>query len=212
LAFLQRLRDLFGKPRLSEEDAYRLDSIRQGQEFVRTRESAGSAEDFLATAEAVITLEYNPAASDRRVVELVNKTNQFNLNGIRYTDAEWHELVREPGSFVVAVSYQDKFGPLGKVAVLRGTRDGSRVRMHSWVMSCRAFSRRIEHQSLRAVFERYGASEIVFDFKPTPKNGPVQDFFSTLLDPAAGSEARLSRDDFEARCPALYHAVQEKNG
>ncbi len=212
LALLQRLRDLFGKARLSEEDAYRLDSIRQSQEFARTRGSAGSPEDFLAAAEAAITLEYDPPASDRRVVELVNKTNQFNLNGIRYTDAEWHALVREPGAFAIAVSYQDKFGPLGKVAVLRGRRDGSRVRIDSWVMSCRAFSRRIEHQCLRAVFERYGASEIVLNFKPTPKNGPVQDFLSTLLGRAAAPEARLSRDDFEARCPALYHAVQEKNG
>lgn len=214
LAFLQRLRDLFGKARLSEEDAYRLDSIRQNQEFARSVESGGSAEDFLATAEAVITLEYNPPASDRRVVELVNKTNQFNLNGIRYSEAEWHELVREAGSFVVAVSYQDKFGPLGKVAVLRGRQDGTRVRISTWVMSCRAFSRRIEHRCLREVFTRFSANEIVFDFKPTAKNGPVQDFLSTMVgfDRAVDAEMRLLREDFEAKCPALYHAVQEKHG
>ena len=175
-------------------------------------ESGGSAEDFLASAEAVITLEYNPPASDRRVVELVNKTNQFNLNGVRYSEAEWHEFALEAGSFVVAVSYQDKFGPLGKVAVLRGKQNGAGVRIGSWVMSCRAFSRRIEHRCLREIFTRYGASEIVFDFKPTAKNGPIQDFFSTMLVRTSDVEVRLLRDDFEAKCPALYHAAQEKHG
>lgn len=213
LPFLRRLRDLFGKARLSEEDAYRLQSIRQNQEFSRTNESAASAEDFLASAEAIITLEYNPPASDRRAVELVNKTNQFNLNGIRYTDAEWHELLQEPDSFAVAVSYQDKFGPLGKVAVLRGKSDGERIGIQTWVMSCRAFSRRIEHQCLRRLFAQYPeAGEIVFDFTPTSKNGPTQEFLSALLGHAEGGEARLSRDLFEAKCPLLYHTVHEKNG
>ncbi len=213
LAFLRRLRDLFGKARLSEEDAYRLQSIRQNQELARITDDAGSAEDFLATAEATLTLEYNPPASDKRVVELVNKTNQFNLNGIRYTDAEWHELLQKSNSFALAVSYQDKFGPLGKVAVLSGSDEGSCVHIHTWVMSCRAFSRRIEQQCLRQLFGRYpAAGEIVFDCRPTSKNGPTQDFLNALLGGAVGSEARLSRDVFETNCPVLYHAVQQKNG
>lgn len=211
LAFLQRLRDLFGKARLSEEDAYRLDSIRQGQEFARSKESPGSAEDFLASAGAVITLEYNPPASDKRVVELVNKTNQFNLNGTRYSDAEWHELLKIPGSFALAVSYQDKFGPLGKVAVLQGTQKDRYVHLHTWVMSCRAFSRRIEHRVLDQIFQRHGAEEIVFDFKPTAKNGPMQEFLSTMLDGPVTSTCRLSRSAFEANRPALYHVVDERN-
>jgi len=212
LALLRRLRDLFGKARLSEEDAYRLESIRQGQDFQAVGESAGGAENFLATAEATITLEYNPPATDRRVVELVNKTNQFNLNGIRYTEAEWHALLQEANSFAVAVSYQDKFGPLGKVAVVRGAHDENGVRIHTWVMSCRAFSRRIEYRCLREIFERYGAHEIVLDLKPTSKNAPAQDFLSKLLGHTVASEVRLARDVFEASCPVLYHAVREKNG
>ena len=210
LAFLRRLRDLFGKSRLSEEDAFRLQSIRDNQEFARTSDDVGSAEDFLARAEATITLEYDPPASDRRVVELVNKTNQFNLNGIRYTDVEWYELLREPGSFALAVSYQDKFGPLGKVAVLRGRHEGSRVHIESWVMSCRAFSRRIEYQCVRQLFERYAADEMVLDFRPTAKNGPTKDFFSTLLGRAPESDVRLRRDVFQGKCPALHHAVQQR--
>lgn len=208
LAFIERLRDLFGKPRLSEEDGYRLESIRQAQQFVTANGAAGGSEQFLANAEAAITFEFNPPASDTRVVELVNKTNQFNLNGIRYSDAEWHESLRRPGSFALAVSYRDKFGPLGKIAVMKGLLDGKRLRVETWVMSCRAFSRRIEHQTLAQIFERSGADEIVFDFKPTAKNGPMANFLTNLLGRAAEAGTALSRELFETKRPDLYHKIE----
>ena len=212
LKFLRHLRDLFGKPRVSKEDAYRLESIRQNQQFVQTNGVGVSAEDFLSKAEAMITLEYNPSGSDRRVVELVNKTNQFNLNGMRYTEAEWQRSVATPNSFVLAVSYQDKFGPLGKIAVLRGRAEGPQLRIGTWVMSCRAFSRRIEHQCLAQLFRRFAAEEMIFEFKETPKNRPMQDFLSGVSDGPVTSELQLQRNVFEAKCPNLYHQVKEIHG
>jgi FkbH-like protein len=134
----------------------------------------------------------------------VNKTNQFNLNGIRYTEAEWRQSLQNPGSFVAVVSYRDKFGPLGKIAVLRGERAVDRVRLDTWVMSCRAFSRRIEYQCLSQLFQRFEAQEIIFNFISTPKNGPMRDFLSGLL---ADPVAPLTRDAFAAKCPKLYQQV-----
>jgi FkbH-like protein len=212
LAFLRRLRDLFGKSRLSEEDNYRLESIRQPLNPEHKNGAGYSAEQFLSQAGATITLEYNPPSTDTRVVELVNKTNQFNLNGIRYTEAEWQGALREPGSFCLAVSYQDKFGPLGKIAAVRGKLEGKEIRIETWVMSCRAFSRRIEHQCIRKLFERLSAEEMIFDFRATPKNGPAQDFLTAMLGEAPAPDARLSRAAFEVRCPKLYHKVIETNG
>jgi FkbH-like protein len=211
-AFLQRLRDLFGKPRLSEEDSYRLQSIRQGQQFHDAVEGGDSTENLLAAAEAQVTLEFNPPPSDKRVVELVNKTNQFNLNGLRWTDGEWHEKAGDPSTFTVAISYADKFGPLGKIAVVRGSREGSALRVHAWVMSCRAFSRRIEHQTLLQLFQRFGAETIAFDFAPTPKNKPVSDFLVDLLGEEPAADALLTRTRFTEKLPKLYHQLVEKNG
>ena len=192
-AFLQKLRDLFGKRRLSEEDSFRLQSIRQGQQFQDAAGVFDSTEELLAAAEAVITLEFNPPPSDKRVVELVNKTNQFTLNGIRFTDAEWHEEGSDPDAFTVSVSYQDKFGPLGKIAVVRGKRQETSLRINAWVMSCRAFSRRIEYQTLARLFDRYQADSIAFDFTATPKNKPITDFLRDLVDEEPASGVSLTR-------------------
>jgi FkbH-like protein len=210
--FLQRLRDLFGKPRLSEEDSYRLQSIRQGQQFAESQQSKSSLEDLLAAAEAVISLEYNPPTSDKRVVELVNKTNQFNLNGRRFTEAEWQEGLQTPGSFALAVSYQDKFGPLGKIAVVRGRRDADKLIIEAWVMSCRAFSRRIEYQTIAQLFEHFEVKNIAFHFFPTTKNKPLSDFLGEVVGEEPQSGTQLNRELFREKCPKLYHQIVETNG
>jgi FkbH-like protein len=208
-AMLRRLRDLFGKARISEEDALRLESLRQGAVFQESMAGGAAPEVFLKQAEAVVTVDWS-AAGDPRVLELVNKTNQFNLNGTRYTPADWEELLSRPGGWLGTISYLDKFGPLGKIGVLQGHQeDRDTLYIDTWVMSCRAFSRRIEYQCLKIVFDRYEAQEIVFDFKPTPKNGPLQDFVATVTGSRPTARFRLSRAKFEKSCPPLYHRVSE---
>jgi len=208
LAMLRQLRDRCGKERVSKDDALRLESIRQGVAF-REQTSGGAApESFLEQIGAVVTFDF-AAAAEPRVLELVNKTNQFNLNGGRYTQADWQKLVSSPGALLAAVSYEDKFGPLGTIGVVAGQPGGRTLVIETWVMSCRAFARRIEHQTLKMLFETTGASEIDFRFTPTAKNGPLRDFFATLLGEEPQSEFRLTRSQFELRCPALYHEVRE---
>ena len=212
LSFLNRLRDLFGKPSLSEEDKFRLESIRVNQQLSKTNGDAGSPEHFLANLDATLTLEYNPSANDRRVLELVNKTNQFNLNGIRYTEAEWQAAARLPDAFVMAVSYSDKFGPLGKIGILLGSRRAEEIQIRSWVLSCRAFSRRIEHACIAELFGSFGAERILFDFQTTAKNGPLSDFLAHFATSWNGGPVTIERAVFEAKCPKLYHKILNSNG
>ena len=208
LAMLRHLRDRCGKERVSQDDALRLESIRQGAAF-REQTSGGAAPDsFLQQINAVTTFDF-AAGHEPRVFELVNKTNQFNLNGRRYTDADWHKLLAAPGAVLVAIRYEDKFGPLGTIAVLAGFVEGDCLNVEAWVMSCRAFARRIEHQTLRTLFDNSGVGEMRFTFAPTSKNGPTRDFFSNLLGEEPQSEFRLTRSEFEQKCPALYHEVRE---
>jgi FkbH-like protein len=214
-AMLGHLRDLFGKAALSEEDSYRLESIRQNRlfaehHFAEQNGQGDLAEQFLSTVEATITIEFGPPASDKRALELVNKTNQFNLNGIRFTEAEWHEKLSDPLGFVAVLAYQDKFGPLGKIAVVAGKQeDPTRLYIDTWVMSCRAFSRRIEHQCLARLFERFGTNEMRFHFQSTPKNAPLQELLASLLDQPPGAETCLTRASFSTKCPKLYQKVIE---
>jgi FkbH-like protein len=213
IQLLERLRELFGKPILSEEDSFRVASLRQNEFLASTTQNgtAKSAEAFLAEAEATITLQFDPPASDRRILELVNKTNQFNLNGVRWTEDQWLDMAGRPGSFVIALSYQDKYGPLGKISVVAGEFEGASIHVHTWVLSCRAFSRRIEHHCLTSLFHHFGASACTFAFRLTPKNEPIRAFLHSVLREEPKENIALSRVQFETNCPRLYHRVVKNN-
>lgn len=209
LALLSQLRLRFGKSEVLEEDRLRLKSIRSSA-VPRQENAAETSADFLARIKAKVTFE--TADSGQRAFELVNKTNQFNLNGVRYTEAEWKSLSRRPGAFMVTVSYEDRFGPLGRIAVLGGYSEKEIWYIDTWVMSCRAFSRQIEIQSIRQLFDKTKASEIRFRFKPTDRNGPLQAFFAHFLQGCFSSEGELHirKDDFERLCPPLFHEVNDQ--
>jgi FkbH-like protein len=207
-ALLEKLRERFGKAEIREEDRLRLGSLRAAAQI----ESEGDGEaslDFLARLEAKVTFE-TTVADQTRALELVNKTNQFNLNGRRFTEAEWKARVLErPGGFVTTVSYKDKFGPLGRIAVMGGYVEKSACVVDIWVMSCRAFSRQIEFQSLRQLFAKSRAAGIRFAFKPTERNGPLQTFFGHFFEPEALKEGELvlPAELFEKACPPLFQEV-----
>lgn len=208
---LQTLRDRFGKPRLSEEDALRLASIRNSSTLREGSgdENSGFSEDLLAQANAELTLRFAKDPQDQRAFELINKTNQFNLNGERFAEVDWQNFLRDPDSFLVTASYQDRFGALGRIAVLGGRRHNGSLHINTWVMSCRAFARRIEHQCLRALYEHFQPQEIEFAYKPTAKNGPTAQFFKELRGDTPQSGFALTRESFDAACPALHHRVTE---
>jgi FkbH-like protein len=207
---LKRLRDFFGKNVISEEDSIRLKSIRGASALRDSWDIAGgSLDDFLQSADASIRFTFGKKAGDSRAFELINKTNQFNLNGKRLTDAAWRIYLNDPATFIMTVSYQDKYGPLGNIAVLLGKLEGKSLRVESWVMSCRAFSRRIEHQSLKQLFKKYGAEEIQFDYQATPRNGPLQEFLMFLFGVAPTNSLGLSRSAFTEKSPSLFHRVEE---
>lgn len=208
LDLLVLLRDLFGKPDVREEDSLRLDSLRAGVILQQASASPESVETLLARSEAVVHLDLNPPSGDGRVLELVNKTNQFNINGLRYTDGDWVAHTSGPGAVVVVVSYHDKYGPLGKIAVLKGVWRETVLDIDCWVMSCRAFSRRIEYQVVKCLFGRFPVDVLQLHYVRTPKNEPVGTFLESITGVvAATGPVRIKRDDFAACCPALYHAV-----
>jgi FkbH-like protein len=199
LALFEQLRDLFGKPALQREDSLRLAGLKAFHESAKTADIG----EFVRGLEGRVTFDLAPARTSGRLLELINKTNQFNLNGVRVPEAEWLRHLADPAAFVAGVSYEDKFGPLGVIAVIAGKRAADTLEITTWVMSCRAFSRRIEFHTLDYLFTASGARNISLAFQPTERNQPLQEFLQTI-----GAEGSvLSREKFTARGHELPHQV-----
>lgn len=207
---LEQLRAEFGKSRLLDEDLLRAQSLRCSVKDISPLRLP-SYERFLHAGKPELRVEYCDTAPDARTLELINKTNQFNLNGERHTYRSLSGYLQSEGGFIMGASYKDKYGALGKIAVVCGTCHSNAVHIGTWVMSCRAFSRRIEYWCLQELFEHFGAHEVTFDFQLTERNSPLREFLADLLGELPSPGCKLSRADFQARCsrmnPSLADAV-----
>ncbi len=207
---LTHLRGCFAKTAISKEDTLRLESIRASSLVEEPAGSGhGSLDDFLQQAKGRLRFDLSKSVEDTRAFELVNKTNQFNLNGKRYDAAAWAKLLGDSQTYLVTVSYEDKFGKLGRIAVLIGRLAEEKFFVESWVMSCRAFSRRIEFHCLRYIFEKFAAAEIVFDVQATNRNGPLLEFLKQMVDAPVEGSPHLSRSSFLEKTLKMPHHVEE---
>jgi FkbH-like protein len=208
-----RLRDLFGKSAILEEDSIRAQSIRRSHAYSNEYEAARvMPTSFLKDVEAEVSFNFNKTPLDPRALDLVNKTNQFNLNAKRYTETSWQDYFRNPASFLLVASYTDKYGPLGKIAVVAGRHDGRKLSIDTWVMSCRAFSRRIECMCLEELFAKFGIDEIKFDYVRTDRNGPLREFLGEVLGEAPSSGCAISRQLLETRSKIVRETQEMTNG
>jgi FkbH-like protein len=205
---LYGLRSRFAKERVTREDKLRRQSLQGNDAFEAQTRRAPSYDDFLREAHAELSVEFVSAKVDPRSLELINKTNQFNLNGLRYTQTEWQRHAHQADTFVVSADYKDKYGSLGTISVIKGRQENGTVYIDIWVMSCRAFSRRIEHQCLNVLFDHFKAQEVMLAFTPTPRNEPMRDFLASFSEGKPSGPIKLSKDMFREKCPPLYHRVK----
>lgn len=216
-AFVNLLADLadrFGKSELQEEDLLRSSSIRANSERAAIVEAGDNQENVLKACEGELLMSRVKFPPEPRALELINKTNQFNLNGERYTEPDWLRYLEAPGASAWVGSYKDKFGPLGKISVIAGRRDQKVLGIDVWVLSCRAFSRRIEYAILEFLFDQGNIDEIVLHFRPTERNTPTGEFLAALCGPISGDHGapiRISRAKFEAVKPIRYLSLSTSN-
>jgi FkbH-like protein len=99
-----------------------------------------------------------------RCFELLNKTNQFNTTGRRWTLPEMEALFAEGGS-VVALEVSDRFTHYGitGLSVLRGDT------VEQFVLSCRVFGMGIE-QAAMAIAQGHVAGPLRGLIRPTERN------------------------------------------
>jgi FkbH-like protein len=207
---LRWLCDEFARESVSTEDKLRRKSLERDSIF-DSESRRTDTEAFLQSLEAKTTIRAASRATPR-AFELVNKTNQFSINGSRYTEDRWRACAKRIDDFVITVAYQDRFGPLGTIAIMAGHVSGPTVHLEDWVISCRAFSRRVEYRCLASLFDRFNKDAVSIAFRPTERNGPARNllgcFFKSL--PANGDATlELTRGGFETNCPKLYDHVHD---
>jgi FkbH-like protein len=121
----------------------------------------------------------------RRIVQLTNKTNQFNLTTRRTDEATVAGLIADPKALTLQIRLLDQFGDNGIIAIVIGRFETSSTDLliDTWLMSCRVLGRGVEQTTLNLIAteaKRLGARRLIGEYRPTPKNGMVRDHYGKL--------------------------------
>lgn len=174
------------------EDLKRADFYRDNAKRASLQEQVGGVDDYLASLDMTITFQPFDATGRARIVQLINKSNQYNLTTRRYTDPEVREAENDPEVFTLQVRLSDIFGDNGMISVVICRPSQTTVwEIDTWLMSCRVLGRKVEHMVLREILEHAraaGVRKLTGAYLPTDRNKLVVAHYAKLGFTKVGEE------------------------
>jgi FkbH-like protein len=197
---------------LTDADRERSEQYRVEQRRQEVFKSAASVEEYLRSLEMRVRVQRIEEQDEARIVQLLAKTNQFNLTTRRHTFQDVKRILARPDSLGLAVWLEDRFGRYGLVSLVIAERDPESaeptMRIDTWLMSCRAIGRTVEDHLLNCVASharQLGYNNLIGEYIPTAKNELVADLYERFgFQPMGMSPGELHRfilalDQFVAR-------------
>jgi len=166
------------------EDLKRAGFYQDNAKRANLQKQVGSVDAYLASLDMTITFQPFDATGRARIVQLINKSNQYNLTTRRYTDPEVTAAENDPEVFTLQVRLADIFGDNGMISVVICRPGEAGVwDIDTWLMSCRVLGRKVEHMVLREILEHAraaGVHKVTGTYRPTDRNKLVVDHYARL--------------------------------
>jgi FkbH-like protein len=187
---------------ITEEDRERGGQYQGNRMREALRASTTDLPSYLRSLEMQLIWRRFDAIGLSRTVQLINKTNQFNLTTRRYTEADVQAVMNDERAFGLQLRLLDRFGDNGIIAIIIGKmQDEATLLIDTWLMSCRVLGRQVEATTLNLIAAQaklLGARRLVGEYLPTKKNGMVKDHYArlgfTVTDVAADGSSRAVLD------------------
>jgi FkbH-like protein len=183
LDFLTSL-NLFEVTSIANEDSQRTNYYQTQESFHTTLESFSNVNDFLKSINMSAVVRAFDTYSIPRVAQLSQRSNQFNLRTIRYTEEQLNTLLKSNECFALSFNLEDKFGDNGLIAAIILRRiDSLTLFIDSWFMSCRVLKRGMEDFIMNTIVNlarENGFEKIQGEYIQTDKNLIVKDLLPSL--------------------------------
>lgn len=140
-------------------------------------------EDYIKSLELNMTFYIDNYKLVSRIAQLTQKTNQFNLTTIRYTENDISTLIEDPNSLVYAFGLKDKYGDFGITGVSIVKLFENKADINSMLMSCRVLGRNIEKKFIQLILEHLKSlniNEVNATYLKTQKNIQVENFYNQI--------------------------------
>jgi FkbH-like protein len=151
-------------------------------------------EDYLPGLKIWVMARPPDRAGYRRLAQMVLKTNQMNLNGLRLSEQELAALGDRADHEVRVIDTGDRFGDYGQVGAYVLATDGTDARLVLFLISCRALGRGVERAMVAYALERArrrGAGRVLATVRETSRNEPARRFFASVGCPRPEQEFAL---------------------
>lgn len=198
VGFGRRLtQEYFMKLSVTEEDRYKTEQYQARGKIAEAEREAVDFPSFLESL-AIVLERRDPQHHMDRLIQLVQKTNQFNTTVTRYTRADLEQMAGSRDWKIFFYEVRDAFANHGLCAAAF-VHIGESACIDNFLMSCRVMGRNIEYGILNAVEEgllKEGVTSIEAVFREGPKNAPVRTLFDRagyLLVSDSGAEKRYCR-------------------
>ncbi|MBR3408661.1 MAG: HAD family hydrolase [Paludibacteraceae bacterium] len=173
--------NLFETASYSAGDKDRTKQYQTEAKRVQAAQKFTNEADFLKSLDMVSVVDGFTPFNTPRVAQLSQRSNQFNLRTVRYTDGEIAALGASDKHVCLSFTLEDKFGDNGLICVIiMEKRDAKTLFVDTWFMSCRVLKRGMENFTLNTMVEYAKAQSferIVGEYIPTLKNGMVKEHY-----------------------------------
>lgn len=195
--------NLFDTTGVTVEDIKRTESYQKELHISTLKKSFVNESDFLSSLEMVSLVEPFNKSNLARVVQLSQRSNQFNLRTIRYTDNDVLQLAASSDYMNYCFTLNDKFGENGLICVVSLKLVTESVCfIENWFMSCRVLKRTMENFVLNTIVEdlnKTGCLKLIGEYIPTAKNNLVLDHYKNLGFMEEAGKWTLSLNDYKNR-------------
>jgi FkbH-like protein len=168
----------------NKEDSKRQESYKLERQRNINKTQSNNLTEFYRSLELALEAQAIQSDNKARTLDLLSKTNQFNLTTRRHSPQVLEHIVAIQGAYSRVFHLRDKFGNYGLIGVILTTpQEDTVLVVDSWVLSCRAMGRTVENAMfyhLSSVAKKQGIVQIIGEYIPTQKNAPVKDLFLRL--------------------------------
>ena len=202
LEFLYQL-NLFETISFSNEDTERTKLYQVEAKRNMLQQSFTNEDDFLQSLRMISLVEPFNTFNTPRVAQLSQRSNQFNLRTVRYTEPDIEVLATNNSYHTFSFTLQDKFGDNGMICIIiLKEEDKNTLFIDTWLMSCRVLKRGMEHFVLNKIAnyaKEKGYVTIKGEYIPTAKNEMVKDHYLKLGFKQAGNLWELNVSGYELK-------------
>jgi FkbH-like protein len=118
-----------------------------------------------------------------RIAQLTQRSNQFNLRTVRYTEQEIAAIAGDPNYVTIYFTLRDKFGDHGLISAVIMQKQADRLFVDTWLMSCRVLKRGMEEfiiNKMLSVAAEHGFDTVEGEYLKTAKNAMVANIYEKL--------------------------------